>query len=247
MKKHRYLIAATALLGLTTAAPANVIVHYTADAGGSNPNPLNGMTASAEFSIAGTQLTITLHNTSTGVPAGALTADSLLSSLAFDLLDGITIVSGDSAVIGTGSVGLGTWAGQGPGFNVGDEWLWTNDGAGDLLESFTQVISTSQGADGGTSMSFNGVPDPLVDGPFGGIAAVPPLMAIPGTQRAVSDAIEFTLTLSGTLTKAQLVTVAESSIVEFGSDYQYLHVPAPGAMWLLAIALAGRRSRRRSG
>jgi hypothetical protein len=245
--RHRYLIAAVALLGLTTPSLANITVNYTADAGGSNPDPLNGLAASAEFSIAGTQLMITLRNTSTGVPMGAMTADSLLASLAFNLVDGITIVSGDSAVIGAGSVGLGTWAGEGPGYNVGDEWLWTNDGAGDLLETFTQVISTSQGADGGTNVSFNGVPDPMVGGPFGGIAAAPPFLAVPGAQPAVSDSIEFTLTLSGTLTKSQLVAIAEDSIVEFGSDYQYLAVPAPGTLCLLALALAGRRRRSRSG
>jgi hypothetical protein len=211
--RHRYLIAAVALLGLTTPSLANITVNYTADAGGSNPDPLNGLAASAEFSIAGTQ----------------------------------PIVSGDSAVIGAGSVGLGTWAGEGPGYNVGDEWLWTNDGAGDLLETFTQVISTSQGADGGTNVSFNGVPDPMVGGPFGGIAAAPPFLAVPGAQPAVSDSIEFTLTLSGTLTKSQLVAIAEDSIVEFGSDYQYLAVPAPGTLCLLALALAGRRRRSRSG
>jgi hypothetical protein len=242
---HRCLIAAVAALGLCVPAQASYVVTYTVDAGGLNGQPLNGLSASAEFSINGTQLTITLSNTSIGVPDGAMTADSLLTSLAFELLDGITIVSGDSAAIGAGSQGLGQWGGQGAGFDVGFEWAWTNDGGGDLLESFPQVITTSQGDGGGPAISFQGVPNPNVDGPFGGIAASPPLLAIPGTQYAVSDSIEFNLTLSGTLSESQLATIARDSIVEFGSDYQYLAVPAPGTLWLLAFAAAGRRRRRR--
>jgi hypothetical protein len=235
---------AVALLGLSAPARASYIATYAVDAGGLNDQPLNGLSASAEFSINGTQLTITLSNTSTGVPAGAEVSDSLLVSLAFELVDGITIVSGDSAAIGTGSVGLGQWGGQGAGFDVGDEWAWTNDGGGDLFEFFPQVLTTSQGTGGGPSFSFKGVPDPNVDGPFGGIAASPPILAIPDTQYAVSNSIEFSLTLSGTLSESQLATIARASTVEFGSDYQYLAVPAPGTLWLLAFAAAGRRKRR---
>jgi hypothetical protein len=242
---HRCLVVAVALLGLAAPARASYVVTYTVDAGGLNDQPLNGLSASAEFSINGTQLTITLSNTSTGVPAGAEVSDSLLVSLAFELLDGITVMSGDSAAIGAGSLGLGQWGSQSAGFNVGDEWAWTNDSGGDLLEFFPQVITTSQGTGGGSTISFNGVPDPNVSGPFGGIAASPPILAIPGTQYAVSDSIEFNLTLSGTLSESQLATIARGSIVEFGSDYQYLAVPAPGTLWLLAFAAAGRRKRRR--
>jgi hypothetical protein len=241
----RCIISAVALLGLSAASPANVIVNYTVDGGGSNSDPLNGLSASGEFAIAGTQLMITLRNTSIGVPMGAEVSDSLLVSLAFDLLDGITIVSGNSAEIAAGSIGLGAWDGQGPGFNVGDEWLWTNDGAGDLLETFPQVISTSQGTGGGTTVSFNGESGPNVSGPFGGIAAAPPLIGVPSSKPAVSNAIEFNLTLSGMLSESQLGTIARGSIVEFGSDYQYMAVPAPGTLWLLGLTPAGRRKRRR--
>ncbi|MHC5005978.1 MAG: XDD4 family exosortase-dependent surface protein [Planctomycetota bacterium] len=241
---HRCLVVAVAALGLSAPAQSNYVVTYTVDAGGTNDQPLNGLSASAEFSINGTQLTITVSNTSTGVPSGADVSDSLLVSLAFELLDGITITTGDSAAIGTGSAGLGLWGGQGAGFDVGDEWAWTNDGGGDLLEFFPQVITTSQGTGGGPVISFNGVPDPNVDGPFGGITASPPILAVPETQYAVSDSIEFNLTLSGTLSESQLATIARASTVEFGSDYQYLAVPAPGTLWLLAFAAAGRRRRR---
>jgi hypothetical protein len=244
---HRLLAATAALLVLAASAQASYVVTYTIDAGGSSHDPLNGLSAAAEFSIDGTQFTITLSNTSTGVPSGADVSDSLLVSLAFDLLDGITIVSGDSAQIGAGAVGLGAWSGEGPGFDVGEEWLWTNDGAGDLLETSSQVISTSQGTGSGTTVSFNGEPNPNVKGPFGGIAASPPLLDVPLSKAAVSNSIEFNLTLSGTLSEQQLRTIARDSIVEFGSDYRYLVVPAPGALWLVVIAAAGRRTRSRSG
>ena len=143
MFRYRCLVVAVALLGLSAPVRAGYVVTYTVDAGGLNGQPLNGLSASAEFSINGTQLTITLSNTSTGVPAGAEVSDSLLVSLAFELLDGISIMSGDSAAIGTGSVGLGQWGGQGAGFDVGDEWAWTNNSGGDLLEFFSQLITTS--------------------------------------------------------------------------------------------------------
>ena len=120
---HRCLVVAVAVLGISAPARASYVVTYTVDASGLNDQPLNGLSASAEFSINGAQLTITLSNTSTGVPAVADVSDSLLVSLAFELLDGITFVSGNSAAIGTGSVGLGQWGGQGAGFDIGDEWV----------------------------------------------------------------------------------------------------------------------------
>jgi hypothetical protein len=241
----RNAAVAVAVLALSATTLANVSVNYTVDAGGNNDQGVSGLSASAEFSIVGTELTIKLTNTSAGVPASALAADSLLASLAFDLVDGITITSGDSAEIGAGSVGLGTWGGQIEGFDVGDQWTWTNDGGGDLLAAYAQVISTSQGAGGATTTSFNGDVDPNVSGPFGGIAASPALIAVPGDQNAVSDTIKFTLTLSDTLTKDQLQDIADGSVVEFGSDYQYLSVPTPGTLGLLAVAFLARRKRSR--
>ncbi len=118
--------------------------------------------------------------------------------------------------------------------------------AGDLLESFSQVITTSQGMGRGARMSFNGDSHPNVKGPFGGMAASPPVIDVPSSKPAVSTSIEFTLTLSDTLSETQLLTIAGGSIVEFGSDYQYLAVPTPGTLSLLAVALMiGRRGRSR--
>jgi hypothetical protein len=236
------------VLGVTLAVSnvgwGSFTVHYTVDAGGTNENPLNGMSAAATFDLVGTQLTILMENTSTGVPVGALAADSLLASLGFNLVDDVHIVSGDSALIGPGSYGVGSWDGLFEGDDVGDEWLWTNDFGGDGLSTYAQIISTSQGQGGGSTWSFNGEPDPVVSGPFGGMAADPPLIEILIDQPAVSDSIRFTLTLSGSLSDAQLEAIANDSMVEFGSDYQYLAVPSPAALPALLVAVIFPRRRR---
>ncbi len=225
-------------------AHAGIIASYTVDAGGSNGNPLNGLSAQASFQVDGFELTIVLTNTSSGVPMGAEVSDSLLVSLGFNLPDGTTIVSGDAAVIAAGSNGLGTWSGLGAGDSVAEEWLWTNGAGGDLLQAFSQIISTSMGQGGGTTTGFDGTTNPNVNGPFGGMAASPVLVGVPDTQMAVSDSIEFRLTLSSMLSNGQLQTLADDSVVEFGSDYQYLAVPGPAVLPVLAVLLVGRRRRR---
>ena len=220
--------------------PSATIVKTVTDVGGDGPGGL--------ANEAGDVITysIVVTNTSTGVPSGAEVADSLLVSLGFNLVDGVVIVSGNSAVIGASSIGLGAWASLGAGDSVADQWLWTNDGGGDLLESFSQVISTSMGQGGGDTVSFNGVASPNVGGPFGGIAATPPIINVPAMQPAVSNSIEYQLTLSAVLSHAQLQQIANGSIVEYGSDYQYLVVPTPGSLSLLVIASIVARTRRRT-
>lgn len=223
-------------------AAADVIVDYTLDAGGDNSEPLNGLAARATFSISDDQLTILLENTSTGVPSGFETSDSLLVSLGMNLPDGLAILSGDAAVIGPGSVGLGRWFDRVGGDSVGEEWIWTNEFGGDLLVDSAQVISTSSGQGGGTVTRFDGGSGP-VSGPFGGIAADPPIFSIPRRQRAVSDSIEFELTLTSSLTEAELAALANASIVEFGSDQRYLAVPeaSAGVLALIGLLLLSRR------
>lgn len=249
---RRVMTASAAALAWTQFALGGLIVQYTFDAGGSNPNGIDGMSARATFDLSGfgDALMVTLENTSTGVPDQAEVADVMLSSLAFNLGQGFTIVSGDSALIGPGSVGLGLWDGLLEGDDVGEQWLWKNSGGADALASFSQVISTNNSNGGTGTTSFTGKSDPDVGDPFGGMAADPPLLAIPDEKPAVSDSIIFALTLSDAITtKSQLWDLAHGSVVEFGSGYQYLSVvPIPGpAVWSLMMALAmPRGSRRRS-
>lgn len=236
------LLCVTAFAAPTRVSAAEFSVTYLMDAGGSG---MNALIARATFSIDDAELTVLLENISTDLPEGFDTADSLLVSLGLNL-PGVDILSGDAAVIGPGSQGLGRWSTREAGDSVAEEWLWTNDRGGDLMEDFAHVISTSNGQGGGTTTRFDGMPGG-VSGPFGGIAAMPPFMPVPQSKPAVSNSILFELTLTGSLTDAQLRQAAVESIVEFGSDRQYLRVPEPVAVSLLllpGLILARRRRAR---
>jgi hypothetical protein len=235
------VLVACLALGVAS-APAGYIVDYAFDAGGNNSEPLNGLAARATFDLAGTQLTILLENTSTGVPASFLAADSLLVSIGMNLPDGVSISSGEDAVIGPGSYGVGSWSDRTAGDSVGEQWIWTNEFGGDLMDTYAQVISTSSGQGGGTVTRFDGG-NGSVDGPYGGIVADPPILPVPDNKPAVSDSIVFTVTLSSGLSDAQLATVADASIVEFGSNARYLTTPEPASLVLLLLGAVVRRRR----
>jgi hypothetical protein len=230
---------------LSVAAQAALIVDYAHDAGGTNTDALNGLAARATFDRSGNVLSVLLENTSTGVPTSFAAADSLLVSLGFDLPTGVTILSGDTATIGLGSLGIGSWSGWTAGHTVAQEWLWTNDYGGDLMDSgqslaSRQVISTSSGQGEGVSTLFGGG-SPSVDGPYGGIAANPVLLSVPSSKPAVSNSILFTITLTGGLSDADLVQVAHGAVVEFGSNARYLDAPEPATLLLVLLPLAFRR------
>jgi hypothetical protein len=242
--RFRNTIPALCMLTLSSASLGAISVDYTFDAGGSNPFGPDGLAARATFEISGNQLVILLENTSTGAPMDALVADTILVSLGFNLPDDVMIDSGVGALIGPGSVGLGVWDDRTEGDSVGEEWLWTNDFGADVLAGYAQMVSTSSGTGGGDHMRFDGVPNGNVGGPFGGIVADPPVLPMPDDRPAVSDSIAFTLMLTDTLSEMELADVANNSIVEFGSDFQYLQVPAPAALpALLMPFLIGRRRR----
>lgn len=234
MYRRVLLACSLATLMVSGAANADIIAVYEFDAGGNNGDPLNGLKAQASFSIVGQTLTILLENVSSNVPVGFDVSDSLLVSLGMNLPDGVEIASGDSAVIGPDSAGVGSWSDRDPGDSVAEQWLWTNNSGGDLLASYGNVISTSEGTGGGEEFRFDGA-DGTIAGPFGGIVADPVIIAMPGSAEAVSDSIRFTLLLTGTLSDEQLQQIVDGSIVEYGSDEQYLTVPEPTTIALLVM------------
>jgi hypothetical protein len=237
----RWLCTALLFASYLPLATADVIMDYTLDAGGASQGPLNGLAARAAFAIDGTHLSVLLENTSTGVPDGFDSAASLLVSLGINL-PGADILSGDAAVIAPGAIGIGAWSDRLAGDSVGEQWVWTNDFGGDLMDGWRQVLSTSEGQSGPVTRFDGG--SGSVDGPFGGIAAAPPIISIPANKPAVSNAILFELTLTAPLSEAQLQTAAHASIVEFGSDERYLTpTPEPSALALLAVAGLLRRRR----
>ncbi len=234
------------LLAAGAAQAGVVVVDYTVDLGGKNGEPLNGLSGRGTWDINGTTLTITLENTSAGVPNSFDASDQLIVSVGFILQNGNEITNHQSALVGPGSNGLGAWNGRTAGDSVAEEWLWTNEAGGDLMENWSQVISTSSGQDGGDTMRFDGVLNGNVDGPFGGIAHDPPYRNIPANRTAVADSNVFMITLAETLSLSELQKVAGGSIIEFGSDQRYLGVPAPGALSLLILAGMGAKRRRRN-
>lgn len=241
-------VAALAAFSAVASLQADVVVDYTLDAGGSNDQPLNGLAARATYSLDGLDLTVRLENISTGVPIDFGASDSLLVSLGFNLPDNIFITEGLAAVIGAGGTGLGAWSGLGAGDDVSQQWAWSNDGAGDVLDAYRQVLTTSNGQGSGDHMRFDGVLNGNVGGPWGGVAAMPPILDLPGTQQAIGGAVEFTVRLSEMLNPGALEEVAAGGIVEFGSDRQYLTVvPSPAVAAVLALAGLASGSRRRRG
>lgn len=251
MRPSRRCVVACVFFAIVSGAPGDVVMNYAVDAGGNNHDPLNGLTARATFQQTGTHLRILLENTSVGVPSSFDTASSLLVSLGFNLPDGVVITSGNSAVIGPGSHGLGAWSARGAGASVAEQWIWTNDFGGDLMNegealATAQVISTSNGQGGGSKLHFIGGSG-NVNGPFGGIAANPVLRAVPNNREAVSNSIVFDLTLSGELSQTELELVAFGGVIEYGSDQRYLishTIPAPNSLFIGAVGVAALLLRR---
>jgi hypothetical protein len=232
-----------------SATAAVTTVNYTVDAGGNIPGPLNGLRAQASFENSGKDLIVRLTNTSTGVPAGFGVGESFLVSVGFNLPADVSIATAKTALIAPGSFGVASWSGRLAGASVAEEWLWTNDFGGDLMNSgqvnsARQVISTSSGQGGGTSERFDGGTG-TVNGPSGGIVAAPPIVSLPGSSMGVSNSIIFAVTLTRALTDAENNSVAQGSLVEYGSDARYLRVPAPSSSLALigAALIMGRRRR----
>lgn len=203
----------------------------------------NGLMARAVFQLdtaAPAELTIELTNISTGVPLGFDSAAQLLTGISFDFgLPGVndvdlTIVSGNVVVAaGAHTINFDKLAVQlGPGDDLGGEWGFGNKGTTEFLPNYVSTLQAGTTVFGGANLDG---PTNL-NGPQGGIATDPPLVAIGGLG-AVADSVIITLILDGPL--ADLNFLDSNGVrAEFGSDAAFL-IPEPGILSLLILGALG--------
>jgi len=206
----------------------------------------SGLSATAEFVLADpSTLQITLRNTSTDPGDGS---DTLLTSLAFRLPDGVSIHSG-TALIGLGShsvnfdhviAQLEELADVSPEWGYGNEH---NTGFGEMINFVSTLaahttpfvhVTNDNNLDGPKSL----------DGPQGGISA--PGWE-PGGLGGIEDSVYFELQLCGTL--SSLSFLQWGAVVEFGSDYHFIWteyiIPEPATMAFVTLGSIGVLWRRR--
>lgn len=211
------LALATVALAASTANAATITYTGT-----------NGASATANFSFAGSTLTVLLTNTSTS-PFNGGGAAAILSSLNFDLPDGVTILGG-SVALGPGSSVVTQYNNKGDKSwvdttspNLNSEFAFSNNGVGNtgtgvVVGALNAVTSHNNGSANLTR--FDGVPGAGATGGLdpGILAFGTPVFG--NNSKHVMNSLLFTLNLSGPL--ANLDFLANGSYVEFGSDAQFI-------------------------
>jgi hypothetical protein len=239
--RAQVLVAAALSAAAVGGAQGSFLVTY------SGPS---GLRAEAEFSVLNpTTLQVRLRNTSTGVPAGFSNSDQILTGLSWDFgaagNGGITITAG-TVFTGPGSQSVNfDLTNVGSGGDVSGEWGYGNGGGSGALANFFSTNTAHATPFGGANLDG---PEGL-SGPQGGLVAGLEIIPLGGLG-AIQDEVIATLTLSGSLTEAQLLAdlLANGTIVEFGSDAAFVPgtVPAPGVLAALGGAGALARRRRRT-
>ena len=228
------LLVTVVVLGVLGGATASEALLISGSSG--------SLAASADFSVSGTNLIVTLTNTSA---ADVTMPSEVLTAIFFDIV-GAGPLSPVSALLGTGSTVLYDPDGQPAGDNVGGEWAYA---AG--------LVGAPAGATEGISSSGFGL---FGDYNFNGPDLSPPA-ALNGVNYGLLSAGDDPttgnggLTNSGGLIKNQVIftlsglptgfVLSEASIQNFSFQYgtkltePNIRVPVPATLTLLGLGLLG--------
>jgi hypothetical protein len=198
----------------------------------------DGLSATADFSLNpdGYDLGIVLTNTSTDIPSGFDNADSLLTSISFDLgsnsiISGIAFTGGSVLSFDT------TPPSTGPGgtFDVSQEYGFGNSGTTGLLNNYVSAMEA--GTTKFVSGNLDG-PDEL-NGPQAGLSndVYEAFFGSSNPLGRINDSVTFWLNLDVSL--SDLSFLQKGAIVEWGSDAAHTPVPEPATMLLLSSGLLG--------
>lgn len=221
MRQLLSLASLVTVLGLSAPAAQALTISYTGT---------GGAAATAEFTyVNSTTLTVLLTNTSVWPVGTAGGANLVLSSLNFDLPDGVAIIGG-SVALGPGSSivtkSQGAWATVNPSpVNLNSEYAYSNNGIGNsgtgtIATATNSLTSHTNGGNGAGLVRFDGAAGP------GATNGLQPGILATGTPTFgnnaywVMNSLLFTLNLSGSL--GNLNFLANGSYVEFGSDAQFI-------------------------
>jgi len=225
------------LLGMVVAGPSRAgaaPITFTASSG--------DLAASAVFDISGTNLLVTLTNTS---PFDVLVPTDVLTAVFFDITDDPALTS-VSATLASGST---VWFGSNGGGNVGGEWAYAHGLSGAPNGATQGISSTGLGLFGGPTFPGADLQRPLaVDGLQYGITSAgdDPTTgntAVTGTYALIHNSVVFVL---GGLPGGFSLDDISNVTFQYGTSPS--EVPEPSTVALLGLGLlmvAGRTARKR--